>query len=242
MPRSALLLLAAAIALLGSVPALEAQVSAGRLATVAETLQQHGIGMDRASLLAALTNSEPQVRGLAAAGLAEKRDKSSVPSILAALKIEERSEVKADMALAAARLGSAAGVADLRATCDAQAASADLRLLAARYVQDFLEDDHCRHVVEDLTASAPESEDRVRALDLLTGSASTTSSDMRRIKAIFIGALADKHVGVRLVAADHLAHIGSKADAPVLERAIAAEQNPDVRDSMETDLNLLRER
>ena len=218
----------------------EARVHSGPPATIAEKLHEHGIASDNDSLVGALRSSDPEVRRLAAAELGEKGDKRALRYLLAALRGERQLETKVDVALSVARLGDDVGSAELRSTCDSKSIDAELRLRAAGYLQGFLGDDHCYGTIEHLVASAPNPDSRIHALDLLTSLTNMRPREGLQTRKIVIAALGDKEVTVRIAASGDLVQIGKKGDASFLERAIGTEQDPNVRASMETDLDTLR--
>src|SRR5450631_983261 len=160
----------------------------GRPQTVEEALIRHGISLDEPSLLVALSNSSPQVRGLAAIQLGVKKGKDALPDLLAALSAEKEPNAKVTIALEAARLGDEIGVIDLRAMCDDKAATAAIRLQAALYLRE-LKDDYCYKTIEGLVATAPDPDSRINAVYLLSNAESLSRHDSRKVRRLVVRAL-----------------------------------------------------
>jgi HEAT repeat protein len=217
------------------------ETAQGPPSTVKEALVRRGISLDEQSLLVALGNSDPKIRGLAAIQLGEEKGKEALPTLLVALGTEKEPDAKVSMAAEVAGLGDNIGVVDLRETCDDKTAAADIRLRAARYLQD-LKDDHCYQTVEDLAASAVDAGSRIEALYFLTNVESMAKHDAHEVRRFVVKALRDSDVRVRLVASNQLVLMGKKSDVPLLERALAAEKDADARLVIESDLKILRQK
>jgi HEAT repeat protein len=100
--------------------------------TFAEALQRHHIALTRSALLAALRSPEAEVRDLAAARLAEDKDKNAIPAIAQALASERVLGAKVNIAFALAQLGSETGTSTLKKACHNSKVSPVLGLRARR--------------------------------------------------------------------------------------------------------------
>ena len=99
--------------------------------TMEEALQSFHIGTSRDALLAALHNSYPAIRGLAAMKLASDGDRSAVPAIEHALKVETDRPERFNIARALKLLGDPDGDRELATICSDPAQRPDWRLEAA---------------------------------------------------------------------------------------------------------------
>jgi HEAT repeat protein len=85
--------------------------------TSAERLQEYGIELSESSLLAALSNSTPKVRLLAAMQLAADNDIDAIPAIERAFTYEENPLARVTLAVALGSLHEPRGVDYLQAMC-----------------------------------------------------------------------------------------------------------------------------
>lgn len=216
-----------------------AQVSKGQPQSVIDRLRQHGIAVDEQSLLLALSNSDPQIRSLAATQLGAQRTNNALSGLKDALNTESDGSVKSDIAASVARLGDTTGIASLRATCDERNIDADVRLRAARHLQD-LGDDYCYGMVERITEVASDPDIRVKGIYMLTSELNYRKHDQGRVMILLAKSLEDSAINVRLTASDRLSHLGGSTAEALLKRAISGEVDPSVRSSMEEDLRKLR--
>ena len=99
--------------------------------TMEEGLQSLHIGTSRDALVAALHNSYPAIRGLAAMKLASDGDRSAVPAIRHALKVEPDRLERFNIARALRLLGDPDGNSELAKICSDPAERSDWRLEAA---------------------------------------------------------------------------------------------------------------
>src|SRR5258705_9940363 len=77
--------------------------------TIEQALAEYGITLTVPALRKALTDARPVVRGLAAAELAEKKDKDSIPLIREALLVEQVPQQRLNLADALSWLGDPEG-------------------------------------------------------------------------------------------------------------------------------------
>src|SRR6266404_6227264 len=224
--------------LLSQVSPTSSDTRQGPPTTVKEALLRYGIASDEQSLLLALGNSDPKVRGLAAIQLGVEKGEGALAALLTALVTEKDPGAKVTIAAEVSRLGDEAGAVELRIICDDKTASANIRLQAARHLQD-VKDDHCYQMIEDLAAAAPDPDSRIEALYLLTSAESISRHDTLKVRRVILGALRDGDVRVRLAASNKIALIGKRSDALSLKRAIAAERDANARSSMEAELQTL---
>ena len=208
--------------------------------TVAEKLSQHHIALDVDSLTQALQNSDARIRGLAAVQLGGVKAIAAVPAIENALTKEEIASVRVDMALALSWLGDKKGLEVLKGTCTNFRTPSALRTLAASYLLNA-NDSSCLDAVLGISESDPEPLSRAYALSLLPKFKNVPEDQSRRIYTSALKSLMDSDPALRLGASQTFLSLENAAAIPDLRRAIASEQNEDVRRAMERDLGRLQE-
>ncbi len=104
--------------------------------TLLQALQQHHVGTTRPAFIEALHHPDQEVRGLAAAELAEEKVASALPMILRAAEEEKDPQTRLNLAKAATWMGSADGAEMLKDICGDRNLSSWVRLNAARDLFD----------------------------------------------------------------------------------------------------------
>jgi HEAT repeat protein len=215
--------------------------STGRFATFKQLLRERNIELTQDALLSALGNSDPHIRYLAALVLAEDKAKDAIPAVTAALRVEDNSEARVNLALALAQLGSESGAVSLREDCDNVRLGALLRMYAAKYLLD-LHTEFCLNSIETVLKSAPDSGSRVLALSQLPRFQHISTAESQTIFDLVVAALSDREPTVRIGASHSLVALENLSAVPSLEHAIQVERDEATRSIMAADLRLLQEK
>jgi HEAT repeat protein len=137
------------------------------LETFSQALTRHGIELTKPSVIAALRNPDKEVRGLAAAELAEWKATDSLTEILRAAAAERDDLTKVNIAAAASWLGSPVAIGLLKEMCLDTRLDFNVRENAARNVLD--KGDHGRFkAVVDMMLPSEGPDSRIEALYLLS--------------------------------------------------------------------------
>jgi HEAT repeat protein len=209
--------------------------SGAALIPFADSLHAQGIDTSRISLIAALRNSDPQVRSLAALQLAQDHDTKSVHVIENALKVEKDTEARITIAGALRSLHDPNGVAYLQTMCSDTSVSINVLV---RVVQDLTRYSEstalCADRVLSFLDSHNDSDSKQQVLWTLAGlypSASPNQAD--RIVRLLQDLLVDQSSTVRMQAGDALVQIGSPSSMIALRSAISKEQDSQVRSHLQ---------
>ena len=213
--------------------------SEGRPTPVAEILKERNIALDIPSLLQALQNSDADIRGLAALQLAGEKVILASPAIEEALAKETITRTRVDMAVALTWLADKKGTEVLKDTCANSQIPTAFRTMAASYLLDA-NDESCLDAVLGILESSPD--ERQVALSLLPKFKNVSEDQSRKIYTSTIKSLTDASPAVRLTASHTCVALANAAAIPELQRAIAYEENKDVRREMENALGRLQER
>jgi HEAT repeat protein len=218
-------------------------VQSGPPETIAHALKRHHIPLTRSALVAALQNSDPEVRGLAAAELAEEKASDAVPAIAKALASERVPITRVNIAFALARLGNEKGVKALESACHEPASIARVRMTAAMYMVDFLHRNACFADVLDVLDSHNDDQagDRMQALSLAPSFKGLSEDESQRLLAATINNLQDTTASVRISASDALVRLGNASALPYLQEAVSVEQDEVVRNALEDALKRLQQ-
>lgn len=217
---------------------LSQQASVGHLQSFKQLLRERNIELTETSLVAALQNSDPHVRYLAALVLAGIPSTDAIPAIAAALSVERVPETRVNLALALAQLGDPRGIRTLRDTCDSAGTEARFRLYAAKYILD-LGQKGCLNAVIDILQSTADSGSRALALSLLPRFRDPSLAESQKIFNASLKALQDPQAEVRVAAGHTLRTLGNPSGVPNLEQAIARERDDGVRSMLRLDLEEL---
>jgi HEAT repeat protein len=213
----------------------------------AELLRVHGIDTSEPSLLAALRDSDPQVRSSAAAQLAQNRDVRAIPAIEKALSTETDTQARIAMGAELARMGDAAGPAHLESMCsDANLSTDDVvraerQLAMAHDVRPrFPSPGKCADVILAALETVSASDKRRYLLTTLASMVHEVPSDQAtRMIADAQNLLADPDGTVRLGASQALADMRSTASIDAIRKAIQNEPSPDLRAFHQHNLDTL---
>jgi HEAT repeat protein len=213
--------------------------SPGRFTTFRQLLRERNISLSEDGLSAALHNTDPHIRYLAALVLAEDKASRAVPLIAASIAIESVPEAKVNMSLALAQLGDERGLAFLRKDCSDPSLAPTLRMYAAKYLLD-LHSEGCLASIESVLHSATDAGSKVLALSQLARSRYAAGTNTEEIVGAMAGALTDRESTVRVAASHGLVALGVPSGLPYLEGAASAERNESVRSIMQSDLRMLQ--
>ncbi len=199
------LTIALALAVAAIVPAI---AQSGPLETLDHALRRHHVAPTRSALLGALRNSEPEVRGLAAAKLAENKDTEATPDIAEALAAESVPLTKTNIAFALAQLGNQTGNSTLKEMCHDTDLDYWVRLGAARNML-FLNSNACLPDVIELAHSTDESNTtcRLDALSLMPQFRNLSKKESQVILESLRAGLLDTNSGVKISAGNALAQL-----------------------------------
>ncbi|HXM61904.1 MAG TPA: HEAT repeat domain-containing protein [Terriglobales bacterium] len=209
--------------------------------TIQAELRKYGVPVTQLALQSALKDNRPEIRGLAAAELAEMKDVTSVPLIVKALEAEKDQLVKFNMATALVSLNSPAGTKALLHTCDDASVPAGRRLDAASRLVDA-GDLSCLPSVENILRKTTDPSNKVSALLLLARVKVVPASLVPRIHDTLLASLQDPDSAVRGYTSQCIAALGDKAAAPSLKTAIANESDESTRERMEESQKSLESR
>lgn len=209
--------------------------------TLEEQLEQHHIALTQPALVAALRNSDPEVRDLAAQKLAEDKATETIPAIEQALKSESIQGTKLNIAFSLAQMGNDQGIATLTRTCSNSAVNTGLRLRAASYMLD-LDNDVCFAAVNGVLQSrdVDDASYRMVALSLVPRFKHIPKEQSQELFRSVIKCLADVDRAVRISAADAFANLGDATAIPYLKNAISTEPDETVRGMIENALQQLQ--
>jgi len=209
---------------------------ASRNETCVEFLKRQGIEVTEKGLIVALRNPDPHIRDNAAMALADEKLAAAVPAVKEAMTAEKDPWLKVNLAEDLARLGAKDGFVALKNFCDT--ASPDQRLKAALYMLRF-GDESCLSAVQSVLRSEPEGDHLyvASALSLIPSFHKLNATEKRELCVLTLKWLADPEPSIRLTASEVLGKIDDADVIPSLEKAIADEANPVVRDWMERELD-----
>ena len=199
--------------------------------SVEAELLRHGIPLKQLSLQSALKDPRPEVRSLAAAELASRKDGASAPAIIAALGKERVALVAFNMASSLLELDPSVGSKYLARECNDTSRSDDLRLQAASRLVD-VQNNSCTSIVESILQNTMDVSRKVSALLILARTQPVTPSFVTRLHPTLVVNLRDPDPAVRGYASRCIAAINDKSAAQDLENAIANERDSKTREQM----------
>jgi HEAT repeat protein len=206
--------------------------------TFTEALQEHHVEITETSLIQALHSPEKEVRGLAAAALAELKMTAALPEIVRAAQTEIDALTQVNIAAAATWLGSDQGLQILTSVCRNQTISAYVRITAARNAFDK-QDHSCFPSLIELMRPDAEPEERIDALSAASQIKSKTPQEVQAVLESALVALRDKNAMVKLRACEALRWINDPSSLQPLQRAIDDERDESVRQQMKSSLDFL---
>jgi HEAT repeat protein len=201
-------------------------------------LCERGIDTSEPSLIAALSNSDPEVRTLAAYQLAENCDFSDFPAIESALSTEKDTHARIGMASALASSGDRVGARDLEAMCTHASVSVDdtVRVvqqlaMAQRSHPNIASAGKCADVVLAALDSVSESYQRRELVSELPSMVHDVPKDKAdRMVMAAQNLLGSKEAATRMSASRALAEMGSSASIELIRDAIQNEPNASIRE------------
>jgi hypothetical protein len=210
----------------------------------AEGLASYGVtDLSEASLIAALSHSDPKVRTIAAMKLAEDHHDDAAPAIESALSREQDVNAQIGLSQALWALHDNHGIAHLHAMCT----DSSLSFMTLISVIDALSFHHSPAGVcaETFFAAMGRSKEpgeiAMGETRLSVIYCDSTPEQARRILTTLRLYLADgkQEASIRLEASAALADIGTSECAEAIRAAISQEQNPDYRTFFEATLKAL---
>jgi hypothetical protein len=209
------------------------------------SLCEHGIDTSKPSLITALKNSDPEVRSLAAAELAEKQltekqDDLAKPAIENALSAETNTGARITIAASLMSMGDPIGVKILNGMCtDASLPVEDI----VTVVQQFAVADHSTGMCADVVLDAIEHARPDYQMELITIFPSIYK-DVPKEKAGRMvtdaqNLLESQDVTTRMGASQALAEMGSTASIALIRTAIINERDSVIRDWHQRNLDQL---
>lgn len=206
--------------------------------TVAEVLQQHHVELNEVALVLALHSADKEVRGLAAAELAELKLISAVPEIVHAAKNENDTRTQVNMASAATWLGSDEGLQILTSICKNSTVPAFVRVRAAQSVFDK-QDHSCFSALVEMMRPIAGTDARIYALELASQIKHTTEQETQIVLTSAVDALQDQDVRMRLQACAALRWLKDPQAVQPLRKAIDREREEAVGQQMKSTLKYI---
>ena len=206
--------------------------------TVLQALKRYGVEINQAALIQALSDPRKEVRGLAAAELADMKVTDVLPQIIQAAESEQDGLTHVNIASAATSLGSAQPLSILKDLCADAAVPGYVRVAAARSV--FQTGDHsCFLTLADMVEFGTDTEGRTEGLALLAQVKPKTDTEEKIALNLALGALKDPQVMMRLQACEAIRWIGDPKAIALLQAALDHEQEEVVRDRIAVVLKFL---
>lgn len=219
-----------------SIPSTDGLIGGGEPMPFSVALCEHGIDTSEPSLIAALKNSDPEVRSLAALELAEKQLTEKQydlvkPAIENALSAETNIRARISIAASLMSMDDPVGVKVLNGMCMDESLPVEDTVTV---VQQLAVPDHSAAICADVVLDAIEhaSEDYQRS-DLITVFPSiyknVPKEKANRMVTDAQNLLESQDVTTRIRASQALAEMGSTASIVLIRTAIINERNPNIR-------------
>jgi len=206
--------------------------------TFVQALSRHGIAPTKPALVDALRNPNKEIRGLAAAELAELKATDSLPEIMHAAAIEQDPLTRMNIAAAATWLGSSEARHMLESMCGDATLPPNVRQHAARNLFD--RGDHsCFRSVADMMLPSQDPGTRLVAFDLLSQLHNKTQDESKRVFQSLVTALGDPDIRIRLDACLGLRWLNDPEAIAPLRNALASEREEVVRAQIQSTLGAL---
>lgn len=219
----------------------DVEVNSRRLRSFAEVLASHGVtDLSEGSLIAALSDSDPQVRTTAAMKLAEDHRDDAAPAIASALSREQDPKAQIGLSQALWGLHDDHGIAHLHAMCTDSSLSFNtlISVVTALRLTNSPAGVCAETFFAAMGGSKEPEEIAMGETRLSVIYCDATSEQARRILKTLRLYLADRKQDsqIRLEASQALADIGTPECAEAIRGAISEEQNSDVRVFFEATL------
>jgi HEAT repeat protein len=209
------------------------------LAYIERELTEMGIPLTGDCLLLALQSDKITVRKLVAGEAATKGVKEAVPVIERMMKEETDPYGKIGLAWDLAVLNEERGLQTLEGYCDNSKEDIAIRLQAARVLEVNLKQKSCPEVL--ITAlHDPEPTFRQEALSLLPEATDLSAKDFLRLHNLLLKSLSDQHRSVQIEAANTVTKLGDVSFIPELQKVVAKESDPEVKQAMTAALSSLQ--
>ena len=209
-------------------------------------LRALGIDLSERSLIEALSNSDSNVRILAALQLGQDRDVRSIPSIEYALSIEHNTKAHIGIVAALGSLHDSKGVEHLQTMCtDTSLPIADIFAAVQSIQIAGASSAVCAGTIVDSVNQAQYADYRADILSLLPTLYRDVPADKaERILGVLKDMVGDgrQQAAVRLGAGLALAEIGAPSSAEAIRSAISREKDPFVRSTLQDRLNVLEKK
>lgn len=206
--------------------------------TVTEALQKYHVEITEESLLQALHSPQKEVRGLAAAELAELKFTPDLPDIIAAARTESDPLTQVNIAAAATWLGSDEGLQIITGDCRNQALPPAVRIVAARNAFDK-QDHTCFSSLIDLMRPEADRGARIEAMSTASQIKPKTAQEAQLVLDSLLLAINDRDLGIKLEACDDLRRLDDPRALDPLRRAIGEEQDKELKQQMQSSLTYL---
>jgi HEAT repeat protein len=213
--------------------------ASGPLISFSDSLHSRGVETSRSSLIAALRNSDPEIRSLAALKLSEDHDADAVPFIETALSIEKNPRTRIDIASALWSLQDPKGISSLHAMCSDASLPIDLVVDVVQKLNMLGESSGpCVGTILAFVKLHRDSQSRSKVLPALPDIYNGASQEQA---ALILGSLQamlrDNTPYVRMEASHALIQIGTPPSVEAVRQAALREEDPAVRASFTRDLS-----
>jgi HEAT repeat protein len=210
----------------------------------AEGLRSHGItDLSEGSLIAELNNSSPEVRSLAAHKLAEDHANETAPAIESALAREKDLKTQVDLSTALWALHDEKGVVHLQSMCADPSSHIGFILEAVRaLIRTQSPSGVCAETLLAAIGREKEPSDVAMAVSVFPAIFHDAPPDAaKRMVYLLQLLLLDKsqQTVVRVTSSKALAEIGAPGSADIIRKAMTFEEDPNVRQLIESNLKIL---
>ena len=206
--------------------------------TFKQELTRLGIPLTKPALILALSNAKPEIRGLAAAELAEMKAVDVLPEILRAANDERDEHAQVNIAAAATCLGSSEGMSLLGRMCHNASLSAFTRQNAARTLFDAGRYD-CYSSVATMMLPSATADERIGAMYLLTQLHERTREQSEELLRLTLPMLAEPDLQLRAEACQGLRMLGDPAAIAPLREVLLRESEDIIRQQIQAALSSL---
>jgi HEAT repeat protein len=219
------------------------QAAGQRPTQAAYQLRSLGIELSKQSLVAALANSDPKIRALAAAQLGQDHDPDAIPPIEYALSVEKDVKARIGMASALGSFHDPKGVDHLQTMCKDTALPIEDVIEVVQEIQIAGSSSAgCADIILGSLNRAQDIDYRAVIVTLLPGMyRGVPGGQSDRIISSLEELLVDdtQQQSVRAGASRALTEIGSRSSVEVIRGAMLREKDPRMRSGFQSDLNSL---
>jgi HEAT repeat protein len=201
-------------------------------------LQMHHIGLTKDALVQALSNHDSAVRVLAASQLQMVGATDTLTEIVAAMEREGDIYTRVSLADTVAKFGDARGIQALKSICADSTVPGVARLEAAQNLVVNFRNESCRPMAEVLR-SKDDPSTRAMALQIIPLFHQMSDVQSKEIVPLILTSLSDPEILVRSAAGETIGRLELVSAIPNLKIAIANENLPDLRSSLQKSLQRL---